>query len=221
MGRFLNADSQLNTQSGVIGINLFSYCENHPTTRGDSNGNLWKNIVWKTIISVVKAVCMVKEIKRIKKEIRSMPRPTKNITSSFRSTLKRNANTIKSEKKNNGIVKSGLNFYNWVRNGGEWDLKQQSQYQGTFTFNDRTVQGQDLGNINFGYTGKALGLPNSVLLLGAGVAQIKAGTSTIPGVLVSNGDDLRDQLNIMYGIMLYEEDNKCKTLELPFHLGVS
>ena len=112
VGRFLNADSQLNTQSGVIGINLFSYCENHPTTRGDSNGNLWKNIVWKTIISVVKAVCMVKEIKRIKKEIRSMPRPTKNITSSFRSTLKRNANTIKSEKKNNGIVKSGLNFYN-------------------------------------------------------------------------------------------------------------
>ena len=66
-----------------------------------------------------------------------------------------------------------------------------------------------------------MGLPNSVLLLGAGVAQIKAGTSTIPGVLVSNGDDLRDQLNIMYGIMLYEEDNKCKTLELPFHLGIS
>lgn len=62
------------------------------------------------------------------------------------------------------------------------------------------IQAQDIGNINFGYTGKALGLPDWALLAGAGVAQILAGTS--------NGDDLRNQMYILYGIMLYKEDNK-------------
>ena len=75
----------------------------------------------------------------------------------------------------------------------------------TYQFNDFVIQGQDIGNINFGYTGKALGLPDSVLLAGAGFAQIKAGTSNFSFVMASNGDDLRDQIYIMYGIMLYNE----------------
>jgi hypothetical protein len=69
------------------------------------------------------------------------------------------------------------------------------------------IQGQDIGNINFGYTGKALGLPDAVLLAGAGVAQIMAGTSNFSFFMVSNGDDLRDQMFIRYGIMLYNEDH--------------
>lgn len=101
----------------------------------------------------------------------------------------------------------GKQFYNNVRNKGKWDLKQNPEYQGTFQFNDLVIQGQDIGNINFGYTGKALGFPDSVLLVGAGVAQIMAGTSNFSFVMASNGDDLRDQMYIMYGIMLYKEDN--------------
>lgn len=58
------------------------------------------------------------------------------------------------------------------------------------------IQAQDIGNINFGYTGKALGLPDWALLAGAGVAQILAGTSNV--------DDLRNQMYILYGIMLYK-----------------
>ena len=34
-----------------------------------------------------------------------------------------------------------------------------------------------------------------------------AGTSNFSSIMASNGDDLRDQLFIMYGIMLYNEDN--------------
>ena len=64
-----------------------------------------------------------------------------------------------------------------------------------------------IGNINFGSTGKALGLPDSVLLAGAGFAQIKAGTSNLSFIMASNGDDLHDQMYIMYGIMLYNEDH--------------
>ena len=109
--------------------------------------------------------------------------------------------------KEDSPIDAGLLFYNNVRNEGPWDLKQQPEYQGTFSFNDIIVQGQDLGNINFGYTGTALGIPAPVLLLGAGYAQIRAGSHTFASIMVSNGDDLRDQLYIMYGIALYHEHN--------------
>lgn len=56
-------------------------------------------------------------------------------------------------------------FYNQVRNRGPWDYKQLgSQYQ-------------DFGNFNFGATGAALGIPDQILLRGAGWAEEQAGTS--------------------------------------------
>ena len=39
VGRFLNADSQLNISLGVIGINMFIYCLNNPINKIDCDGN--------------------------------------------------------------------------------------------------------------------------------------------------------------------------------------
>lgn len=214
IGRWINADNQLSTGSDLIGLNLFAYCGNNPVNRVDPSGQFWISAIIKAVVAVVavaavvtKVVCTVKETKRVQKELDSLPEPTADITESFRETLKTNANTVKETTKNEGIIESGKQFYNKVRNKGEWDLKQLPEYQGTFQFNDLVIQGQDIGNINFGYTGKALGLPDSVLLLGAGFAQIKAGTSNFSFIMASNGDDLRDQIYIMYRIMLYNEDH--------------
>ena len=214
IGRWINADNQLSTGSDLTGLNLFAYCGNNPVNRVDPSGQFWISAIIKAVVAVVavaavvtKVVCTVKETKRVQKELDSLPEPTADITESFRETLKTNANTVKETTKNEGIIESGKQFYNKVRNKGEWDLKQLPEYQGTFQFNDLVIQGQDIGNINFGYTGKALGLPDSVLLLGAGFAQIKAGTSNFSFIMASNGDDLRDQIYIMYRIMLYNEDH--------------
>ena len=214
IGRWINADNMITTGSDLTGLNLFAYCGNNPVNRVDPSGQFWIPAIIKAVVVVVavaavvaKVVCTVKEIKRVQKELDSLPEPTADITESFRETLKTNANTVKETTKNEGIIESGKQFYNKVRNKGEWDLKQLPEYQGTFQFNDLVIQGQDIGNINFGYTGKALGLPDSVLLAGAGFAQIKAGTSNFSFIMVSNGDDLRDQMYIMYGIMLYNEDH--------------
>lgn len=38
IGRFVNADSQLNTASGVLGYNQFTYCNNNPVNETDSYG---------------------------------------------------------------------------------------------------------------------------------------------------------------------------------------
>ena len=213
VGRFLNADSVLDSRS-TNALNLFSYCGNNPVSRIDITGHSWfsaiKNIVAPivaTVAMVAKIVCAAKEKKRVNKELNSLPMPSSDITNSFRKKLRNNANTVKKTTKTKGIIESGKQFYNKVRNKGEWDLKQLPEYQGTFQFNDKIVQGQDLGNINFGYTGKALGLPDSVLLAGAGIAQILAGTSNFSFVMASNGDDPRDQMYIKYGIELYNEDH--------------
>ena len=208
MCRFINSDNLVVAGSDLTGFNLFAYCGNSPVNRVDPKGNRWVRAFIKTVFVITKIICTIKEIKRVKKELSSLPRPKANITKSFRNTLRSNANTIKKSKKNDGYIKTAKLFYNNVRNKGPWDLKQQTEYQGTFQFNEFVIQTQDIGNINFGYTGKALGLPDWVLLAGAGVAQMLAGTSNFSFVMASNGDDLRDQMYILYGIMLYKEDNK-------------
>lgn len=56
-------------------------------------------------------------------------------------------------------------FYQMVRNHGPWDFKQgRAQYA-------------NFGNFHFGAVGAAAGIPDGVLLQGAGAAQILAGTS--------------------------------------------
>ncbi len=209
-GRFLNADAYASTGQGILGNNMYAYCGNNPISRLDSSGQFWEIVVAVIAFAAgyVWSSCEVKENERVNKELESLPEPSKDISKSFRKTLRENAAEVKEISASEGFFDSCIAFYNKVRNKGEWDLKQYDEYKGTFLFNGLVVQGQDVGNINFGYTGKALGLPDEILLAGAGAAQIMAGTSTPISLIVSYGDDLRDQLFIMYGILLYKIDNK-------------
>ncbi len=43
VGRFINADGQLN--GGLLGYNLFAYCENNPVMRTDPYGNGWLGVI--------------------------------------------------------------------------------------------------------------------------------------------------------------------------------
>lgn len=83
-------------------------------------------------------------------------------------------------------------FYQQVRNKGPWDYKQQG------------ASYQNFGNFNYGATGVVAGIPEEILLRGAGWAQSRAGTveprwghwyQEIP-----YGDDPRDQYWIQQGI---------------------
>ena len=38
-GRFINADSQLNAKDGILGYNVFAYCNNNPIIYSDPNGH--------------------------------------------------------------------------------------------------------------------------------------------------------------------------------------
>ena len=107
-------------------------------------------------------------------------------------------------------------FYNMVKAGGKYDLKSKPEWQQSMYIYDGEIVDQDvLGNINYGYLGESLFYgktafiieinSNLILSLGAGFAQLLAGTSDL-SFIVSLLDDPKDQLSIFYGINKYHED---------------
>jgi hypothetical protein len=90
--------------------------------------------------------------------------------------------------KNDNIKDRLLWFYNGVKTDGPWDLKNENswktqlgvKYLGNnkagiyepFMVFGQKIDASDLANINFGYTGVALGLDMRLLRLGAGAAQV-------------------------------------------------
>lgn len=91
-------------------------------------------------------------------------------------------------------------FYNQVKNQGPWDYKQRSA-------KDPEVQAEyeRFGNYNYGRAGEAAGIPMWMLLRAAGAAQKLAGNSKPeygePWGEGSYGDDPRDQMQILMGII--------------------
>ena len=51
--RFINADGQLN--EGVLGYNMFAYCENNPVMRSDEDGEFWNVVVGALVGRLVSA----------------------------------------------------------------------------------------------------------------------------------------------------------------------
>ena len=58
MGRFINADAYTSTGQGLVGNNMFAYCNNNPVNHYDSNGKL-PQAVEDAIVhrKVLKAIC--------------------------------------------------------------------------------------------------------------------------------------------------------------------
>jgi hypothetical protein len=88
-------------------------------------------------------------------------------------------------------------FYDSVKNKGQWDFKQQGR------------QYQQFGNWHYGVVAKAAGIPDEVALRAAGAAQKAAGTSKPewgePTGDAPYGDDPDDQELIKQGMRFYEE----------------
>lgn len=83
-------------------------------------------------------------------------------------------------------------FYNQVRNKGPWNFKQ------------KDPRYADFGNFHYGAIGRAIGIPNQVLLRAAGWAPTRAGTTLNSfGHWTKDapyGDDPTDQIHILNGI---------------------
>lgn len=141
-----------------------------------------------------------------------------NVTSSYSKKMRTNALHMAyyayEEKKTSGSypVGTGKEFASKVRSGGPWDYKH--SYTGTYTFNGKTsLKGEDLGNMHYGYVGRAAGFSATILKSAAGWYQIHSGTS-YKGWYKSYYDDPNDQKWIKYGISLWDNNSLPKAKSL-------
>lgn len=54
IGRFLNADGLVSTGQGILGNNMFAYCDNNPVNRTDPTGEFW---ITALVVTAVVVVC--------------------------------------------------------------------------------------------------------------------------------------------------------------------
>lgn len=95
-------------------------------------------------------------------------------------------------------------FISLVGNSAMMDLKNQSEWQHSACIYAGEIVDQDaMGNINYGFFGTHCNIPESVLIAGAGYAQIRAGTSDMD-FWMTFFDDPRDSYRVMQGIDIYE-----------------
>ena len=101
-------------------------------------------------------------------------------------------------------------FYELVRNKGPYDLKNLPDWQKEhFIYNGEIINKDVPGNISYGYLGKAMEIPDEILIKAAGYAQQQAGTSSPEWVRLEGfGDDPRDTTRIKQGISIYDEWHK-------------
>jgi len=92
----------------------------------------------------------------------------------------------------------------------EMDVKNQSGWQHSAFIYDGELVDQDVpGNINYGYFGKFCNIPASALLMGAGYAQIAAGTYKLE-FYQTFFDDPRDTYRLLQGIEIYNQWHNMK-----------
>jgi len=104
-------------------------------------------------------------------------------------------------------------FYQKVRNGGDWDLKNNvyKPYKASGVIVCGVQYGNDMpGNFHFGFAGAAAGFSDYILSRGAGEAQQRAGTSK-PEYWCTFGDDPADYEYIRLGIALYRQSRLAVT----------
>lgn len=104
-----------------------------------------------------------------------------------------------------GIIIILKKFYDLVKTGGPWDLKNKKEWKlnkgDYFIFNNLKLRADDPGNIHFGYVGSVL-FSKPTLRMGAGMYQIYSGTSRWK-YFMSYFDDPRDSAFIRYGVSLW------------------
>ncbi len=127
--------------------------------------------------------------------------------------MKENAQSLSKISSSSNLFNIGKStatavFVNNVRPGGLWDFKSQDSWglvsEQTYRYENMLLEFDDIGNIHYGYVGRAL-FCEDVLLTAGGMVQIISGTSDF-NYWDSNFDDPRDQAMISIGSNLW---NKC------------
>ena len=153
--RFISADVYASTGQGFLGTNMFAYCNNKPIINSDPSGHALR--------SNLTAICdggsgyldRTKDVKRVLRE------------------------NYEQAKRWGWELDGPFEFYDAVKDGGKWDYKRLPKgsewipRNGVFSVNGKKMTAEQLGNINYGFTGSVLGFPAPVLHMAGGFVAIK------------------------------------------------
>ena len=205
--RFINADVYLSTGQGVIGHNSFAYCLNNPVNMRDNIGSLPKrNLTMQMCVYEQSGGNVYEDItEEFNELLRNHATEFENyINDKFHDFNNTNVclNNIFSLLINNPITDALWYFYEKETDGGEWDIKLTFRWTSSklFVYNGELLNGQDLGNIHYGYVGSAV-FPSWILIPAAGINQIKKGFHI--DYYSTFFDEPRDNEMIWYGIQLF------------------
>lgn len=97
-------------------------------------------------------------------------------------------------------------FYSTVEENSEQDWKNTPEFEDgqLYIYEGEIVSRDALGNIGFGFLGKVYGIPDTVLYMGAGVAQILSKNTKL-SFIGTYMDDPRDTARIKQGIEIYDK----------------
>ena len=160
-GRFLNADGFVSTGQGLIGTNMFAYCDNNPVMFADPSGYCsWcgnpsynaASMPWSAYQRHLESVIPNRDIE-------------------VERTLKNNRDYL------NQCIVAKIDFYFLVDNNGEWDYKvnipEWLPENGVFMYKGMVMDAEAFGNYNYGYMGTYLNFTPSTLLWAGGQVAVK------------------------------------------------
>ena len=218
MGRFINCDGYISTNTGVIGFNMYTYCNNNGINNIDIGGNFLRKLIgWLFKKNTTKQTDKaMKEISNVQTQYNVCPLDDEE----FHKLLKNNASKAEKELKKLGFIKRSLKLIELVDDKMVYDLKRQPEWKNkTICYDGLFMEPQDLGNYHFGYVGRAAGFSTDYLLFGASVNQLKKiiyekdgnyyfNSETFKNCFTSSlCDDPRNQYFVRLGAIAYDKEN--------------
>ena len=203
--RFINADGYTRTGQGILGNNMFAYCNNNPVLYLDSAG--YRPVVGDNVQNESAA-----ERKLSCGYMKGDTTPVVDLTEALNEEMTKNAEDFRScinaiqDGPQKTIVVMGI-FAMASIDGGKYDLKLQDEWKfdenAKYTYGKYNLRYDDVGNIHYGYVGSVY-FSEDFLCFAAGVNQFfKDGLSY---GIENNFDDPRDQIMVRIGCTLYEEE---------------
>lgn len=186
---------------------MYIYANNNPIIYIDPMGHaifigLVIGIVAVGSTAIANVVNNKKQIKKAAKEINKVQKKYNDLNTKLSDAVKSNT------KKMNPVQKLDY-FVENVKTGGNFDLKNTEEWKNTnIYYEGLLIEPQDIGNYHFGYIERAMGYNIDFLTTGAGIYQIKSGTSKLGWCFsTSSCDDPRDTYYIKLGAIAYDRDN--------------
>lgn len=226
-GRFINPDSIGASNSTLTGYNLYTYADNDFVNNVDESGNKSKKTKKKKAtkkkkksttstkkktnsnVNIVAAISKTVSSSIVATVAATVAAAPPNYSKQINKTMTKNKITSKVMSFAPTPVKYAY-FYLKVKPKATWDYKNENSWKlefdvpylenkGKFMWNNRVTTSEELGNINYGYTGTLMGIPPIILFIGGGIAHSGFDISVLKPPYF--GDDADDHADIIEGII--------------------